>query len=139
MIDDEERREIATRLRELCDYSTAETIVRICLELDDRELMNRVTRRMSDRIADLIDPDTRGQCPKSCPEMSGIDPDTRKCDRDALLELADEMEAQADTGMCLVSRTCHGCAADNPGGSCERESMMEASRRIRDALGVKDG
>lgn len=133
MVTADERREVARKLRELCDYETAETIVRTCLGFERGELMDKVTRRrMSDRIADLIDPaesgqdqdkngtcrDESGQCPKAARNCS--EP-TRKCDRDALLELADGMRRDAREHISSTSLT------------------LVYAARILSAIGVDDG
>lgn len=159
MVTDDDRREAARKLRGLCDYETAETIVRTCLGFERGELMDKVTRRrMSDRVADLIDPvesgqdqdengtcrDESGRCPKTCPEMSGIDPDTRncseptrKCDRDALIKLAVELDQKAlellKTNDLDSNRKRRGMR------SAHASDLMAASSRIRDALGVENG
>ena len=69
------------------------------------------------RLADLIDPDTTTDTTKS-PEL------TTKCDRDALLALADE---------------CGDASRAYAGDGHELTSMQLAnvSRRIREALGVE--
>ena len=81
-----------------------------------------VRRRMSDRIADLIDPG----------DMSHGCRDTVACDRDALLELADELDSSAS--MLLKqndldpNRKRRGMRRDHA------LSLMAASGCIREAL-----
>ena len=90
MATDDERREVAERLRGMHDYETAVPIIRACLGLKRGELMDDETRRrMSDRLADLIDPD--------CDEgrYEGVHT-ARPVDRDALLALADKIDHHAD-------------------------------------------
>lgn len=126
MIGAEERREAARKLRELCDYCDENDFV-----LDDSDWPGI----MSDyiwpegsgchtchddcrRLADLIDPgpdnpDTDGRKPDRCPDASGID-------REALMELAEEMdEVFPDSRDVAV------------------EYIEDYARRIREALGVK--
>lgn len=97
------------------DYETAIPIVRTCLGLRRGELMDDETRRrMSDRLADLIDPESgqnRDTVPKESPAVQ-IAPecvcdatatrdtslscrDTVACDREALLAEAKEAEKSA--------------------------------------------
>ncbi|WP_143786148.1 hypothetical protein [Olsenella sp. An293] len=64
------------------------------------------------RLADLIDPDTTTDTTKS-PDL------TTKCDRDALLALADEMDERAPYGWY----------------SGERDSLRDYARRIHEACG----
>ena len=71
MATDDERRRVAAALRGMHDYETPIPIIRTCLGLRPGMLMDGETRRrMSDRLADLIEP---------------------SCDREELLALADEM------------------------------------------------
>ena len=74
-ITDGEKRIVAAALRGMHDYETANNIVRMCLGLGPGMLMDKGTRRrLSDRIADLIEP---------------------SCDREALLSVARGLEAIA--------------------------------------------
>ena len=103
MVTDDERREVAERLRGMHDYETAVPIIRACLGLKRGELMDDETRRrMSDRLADLIDPgDTcehwrGGECFALGPcDTSQTCRDTVACDREALLAEAKEAEKSA--------------------------------------------
>ena len=58
-ITDGEKRIVAAALRGMHDYETANNIVRMCLGLGPGMLMDKGTRRrLSDRIADLIEPNS---------------------------------------------------------------------------------
>lgn len=104
---DDERREIAARLREMNDYEIPVEIVRTCLGLKTGEVMYKEERRrLSDRIADLIEP---------------------SCDRDELIELADELEEKAQ-----FARASTKHAVIYVGYAREYESL---ARRIREACG----
>lgn len=113
MISDEERREVARRLREAASYY--ESMER---DVDFYPVESTLglkpagetayTPESVRSLADLIDPDTTTDTTKS-PEL------TTKCDRDALLALADELEedacwevqAQGDTsGAWRAKDTC---------------------------------
>lgn len=84
---DKERREVARRLREL-DYSDLQESL-ICAYLDALGIKGYEDWiGIAHRLADLIDPDTTTDTTKS-PELA------TKCDRDALLALADVMERKA--------------------------------------------
>lgn len=147
MVTDDERREIARKLRKKYEERCARTMepqdvfIQYYNYLKDLESCLPDCKSMFTLLADLIEPsesghdqdkngtcrDESGQCPKSCPEMSGIEPDTRKsseptrkCDRDALLELSDEMKRC----IYLSPKKC-------------KEVHRGWSNRIRDALEVK--
>ena len=88
MIYDTERREVARRLREL-DYSGLQESL-ICAYLDALGIEGYEDWvGIAHRLADLIDPDTTTDTTKT-------PTDTTNCDRDALLELADEMQSELD-------------------------------------------
>lgn len=126
MINDTERREVARRLREVNPYRNysytipyhrytpaAEYLAELAGALGYSP-KNDVSRlEFQSRLADLIDPDTTTDTTKTAP-------DTTKCDRDALLELADEMDMDAG---------CHAYVDDY--------EVYGYARRIRDALGVE--
>lgn len=113
MINDIERRKVAAKLRELGVYvfdpDNTYELLADALGVDDFE----GTDELFNRLADLIEPDTTTDTTKTAP-------DTTKCDRDALMELADEMDERAPYGWY----------------SGERDSLREYARRIREALGV---
>ena len=84
MTTDDERREVARRLRGL-DYSDLRESL-ICAYLDALGIKGYEDWvGIAHRLADLIDPDTTTDTTKT-------PTDTTKCDRDALLALAEEME-----------------------------------------------
>lgn len=91
MVTNDERREVARRLRELPDDSTYPDLIGAIADHDGWY----AAADAADRLADLIEPsegqnepdvsvdrglgteggrspDTGGQCPKSCPKMSGV-------------------------------------------------------------------
>lgn len=93
MITDEERREVARRLRKL-DYDDLRESL-ICAYLDALGIEGYENWvGIAHRLADLIDP---------TPKSSESAP---KCDREALLELADEMEAEVLISGVSASRNC---------------------------------
>ena len=110
---DDERREVARRLREIADRhdGVAATIVerRLGLESDERFLAGSVfTSKSVGRLADLIEPSdtTSRQCR-----------DSVACDREALLALAQELSMEGMDGWLV--------------------SPAQYARRIRKALGVE--
>lgn len=136
MASDSECREVARRLRSvdvndiLFDSELVDAIEHACGSKRKRRDFGKII----ERLADLIEPsegqdepdvsvdrdrgtergrspDTCGQCPKSCPKMSGID-------RDALLALSDKMQIQQ-----YMREDARWLRWD------------EAARRIREALG----
>lgn len=119
----DERMAAAERLRSLCDYPTAATVVRACLGLKPGETMDIETRRRTgDRIADLIEPG------KNSPIILRAEIDRAMLERtvlktvvnlENLLALADEMER----------RKVWSCTA-------ERDWSRGMARRIRKACGV---
>lgn len=132
-VTDDERREVARRLRELGKvvYSPDNTyeLMADALGVDDFE----GTDELFDRLADLIEPGKQNvrcvaevkidgeQLEKlahdAAVELTGID-------RDALLALADEMEFD-------------GAGALDDEDWC-KPLLVEYARRIREALGVQD-
>ena len=118
MTTDDERREVATRLRNNASQDMAWVIPWAVFNDAEQHASEAVVRR----LADLIEP------PKQCPYY---DSGRHRCsihdvptiDRDALLALADELEAQqANKGIRQIGPYMQ------PG---------EAARRIRKALGVE--
>lgn len=104
---DDERREVAARLRGMDDYAIPVEIVRTCLGLKPGEVMYKEERRrLSDLIADLIEP---------------------SCDRDELMALADELEEKAQ-----FARASTEHAVIYAGYAREYEGF---ARRIREACG----
>ena len=112
MTTDDERREVARRLREL-DYSDLQgSLIRADLDALGIEGYTNCVG-IAHRLADLIDPDTTTDTAKT-------PTDTTKCDRDALLELADEMQGELDE-----------CASDHEIAG----NLQSQIDRIREALG----
>lgn len=120
MTSDAERREVARRLRHswanVPDKNPARHQLRVLFEIysavgladdDDADAID-----LFDRLADLIEPD------------HGVDSD-KMVDRDALLEMADEMEFD-------------GAGALDDEDWC-KPLLVEYASRIREALGVTDG
>lgn len=124
----DERREIARRLREYPDphFPTEQTTANAyravveCIYPDGEE--PRSIRQILDRLAGLVDPDTQapkgtadaeiGQCPAGCPGAS--------VDREALLELAGNLdEASGSVGK----------------NSAPSWMLSEAAKVIRKAIG----
>ena len=132
---DDERREVAQRLRELArdvdevsDFDLARTF--------SLEATSRYGYDSGDvlRFADLIDPPT--QCPyyRSNRHYCSIH-DVPAIDREALRALADEMEqAGKDYRYQMVENACcDNLINDAP------DDFIDYARRIREALGVTDG
>ena len=119
MINDEERREVARRLREL-DYAGLQESL-ICAYLDALGIKGYEDWvGIAHRLADLIDPGGHECVPGGCP--LNVRHDNDFVDRDALLELADEMQGELD--------------------ECEDEheivgKLQYRIDRIREALGVE--
>lgn len=140
MITDDERREIAGKLRSMKDYETAGVIVRTLLGLEPGELMNDVVRRrMSDRVADLVEP---------TPSCEFWDAEGRECycvrtvrpvDRGTLLALADGLDKDADN-IISAARNAQFTGGRPRMGEAKNEAYKWRSiaRRIREALGVED-
>ena len=111
MATDDDRREVARRLRESAEngiYTSAGHVLADIFGISGNS-------NIFNRLADLIEPDTTK--PGS---------DTTKCDRDALLALADKLECDGD---------CNGC---DMGGGIWCGAQVYAACRIREALGVSD-
>ena len=118
MTTDDERREVARRLRGL-DYSDLRESL-ICAYLDALGIKGYEDWvGIAHRLADLIDPDTTTDTTKT-------PTDTTKCDRDALLALADELEEDA----CWE--------VQSPGVDNRAWRLKDVCDRIREALGVSD-
>jgi len=112
MVTEAERRDVAHMLRELRYDNIDEIFPRIGLTWKDGWL------DFCRRIADYVEPDTTTDTTKS-PEV------TTKCDRDALLALADELEEDA----CWE--------VQSPGVDNRAWMLKDVCDRIREALGVE--
>ena len=124
MVSDDERREVAERLRQawanVPDANPARHHLRVLYEIYAAVGLNDDgvdAIDLFDRLADLIDPD--------CEEgRYSVARTARPVDREALLALADELECDGD---------CNGC---DMGGGIWCGAQVYAARRIREALGV---
>lgn len=140
MISDDDRRDVVRRLRNLKLEDPTHGYItwgQIALTINPG---GGTFSELPDLLADLIEPserqnepdvsvgrdrgaeggrspDTGGQCPKSCPKMSGVS----GIDRDALIALADKMHGQQ-----YLREDARVLRWD------------EAARRIREALGADD-
>ena len=115
MATDSEKREIAERLREL-DYSDLQESL-ICAYLDALGIKGYEDWiGIAHRLADLIEP-----APK-CSEA------TPKCDRDALLALADEIHGLVENREIRFFHTVQ----------VHESTLATIETRIRSALGVDD-
>lgn len=126
MISDEERCEVARRLRDMrlkpwddtaCEIASCAGIVCCNSECHGSDETPECARALCDRLADLIEPQTSKQ---TNPRESSLS--ASLCDRDALLALADEIN---DT------------SCDNHGElSVSLGDVWGWAQAIRDALGV---
>lgn len=120
--DDDERREVARRLRGL-DYSDLQESL-ICAYLEALGIEGYADWvGIAHRLADLIEPPT--QCPYYHSDRHYCSAYDDVVDRDALLALADEMESDA-----RVLGDDYGVAAD---------VLRTRAAQLREAFGVHDG
>lgn len=115
MVTNDERRRVAERLRELASDAEEVSDFDLAKTLD----LGAVSRygydpRDVERLADLIDPDTTTDTTKS-PEL------TAKCDRVALMALADECDEMMSDGYSIGPH-----------------EVYRIARRIREACGVAE-
>ena len=123
MVNDDERREVARRLRgikdtrEGCGHELCCDLWAAIFDSDYRctDLCDECEVAVLDYLADLIEPnqDKIGTCPENVLKASGID-------RHALLELADDIDKQTDGSMF----------------DAWLEDGHYIARRIREAVGV---
>ena len=136
MIDDSERREVARRLREYASFDCEDEGEEECL-VDCADWGERVLNLLGcgdtegecyAALADLIEPDTTS-------DTTNPDADTTKCDRDALLALADEFESGA--------RDARAHKWNEPANAAMAIALADEyeanARRIREACGEVDG
>ena len=124
MATDDERRRVARKLREYASWDGEEDCFVDCADWGER-VLNLLYRDGEDRtegeyyarLADLIDPDTTT-------DTTNPGADTTKCDREALLAMADEMYGRLDE----YDAALHG-------GIYMANEMRKYARRIRRALG----
>lgn len=131
MISDDERSEVARRLRECRGgWSSGEcyyTIIGV-LGLPDTSREDGGAALYA-RLADLIEPPT--QCPYYHSDRHHCSAYDDVVDRDALLALADILGSTRETD-------CRGCRLEGAGcAECSSGVAHEAARRIRKALGVE--
>ena len=112
MTTDDERREVATRLRKAIGLTEFAEV----LGFDWTDDSDWGWKDVSNLVADLIEP-----------AQDHFADSGKKVDRDALLALADEIECDGE---------CDGCDMSD-GIWCDAQGY--AARRIREALGVSDG
>lgn len=127
MVTDDERREVARRLRETGEElgSTALLWYHIAKILGVRTATDGKTA--CDMLADLIEsgePSGHECVPGDCP--LNVRHDNDRIDREALLALADDFEEQAEAARGLVQEP-----------DSEVEAYAYCARRIREALGVE--
>ena len=123
MISDEERREVARRLREYSGGRKAFHLGRLCAAcgIDKSRLMSRTTDADVEawaHLADLIEPSGHECVPGECP--LNVRHDSDFIDRDALLALADDIDKQTDGSMF----------------DARLEDGHYIARRIREAVGA---
>ena len=116
MITDDERREVATRLRNNASQDMAWVIPWAVFN----DAAEHGAREVMERLADLIEPPRQCPCYDSVRHRCSIH-DVPTIDRDALLELADDLDRMGDGSMY------DPCISDEYG----------IARRIREALGVE--
>ena len=130
MTTDNERREMARRLREHSGARlfTGEDVERL-IGIELSGFRPKYADNSYNRLADLIDPGESGQNrDKNQDSVQMESPAVQKapeCDREALLALADELEEDA----CWEVQT--------PGDTSGAWRLKDACDRIREALGVE--
>ena len=135
MATDDERRRVAAALREYASFDCEDEGEEECL-VDCADWGERVLNLLGcgdtegecyAALADLIDPDVNSH-QDSHPDLGTAEvvaPQVSKCDRDALLALADELEEDA----CWEVQT--------PGDTSGAWRLKDACDRIREAMGIK--
>lgn len=137
---DNERREVARRLRELrSGWSSGECyyIIIHALELPDTSREDGGAALYA-RLADLIEPSIPadpGEAGLASLEGFIREHTEKPVDRDALLELADEMFEDA-IGLAFISQLEKNEELQDL-QSTMAKALMDYARRIREALGVK--
>ena len=127
MVTDDERREVARRLREL-DYADLQESL-ICAYLDALGIEGYMDWiGIAHRLADLIDPDTTTDTTKTH-EL------TTKFDRDALLALAGGLEAYADRILKAAKSAQFGGGPRMGEAKHDADEWRSIARRIREACG----
>ena len=129
MISDNERREVATRLRNNASQDMAWVIPWAVFN----DAAEHGAREVMERLADLIEPPRQCPCYDSERHRCSIH-DVPTIDRDALLALADEIDRSA-----LEILKTNDLDPNRKRRSMRMErakDLMAASSRIREALGV---
>ena len=122
-MENDERREVARRLREYSGGRKAFHLGRLCAAcgIDKSRLMSRTTDADVEawaHLADLIEPSGHECVPGECP--LNVRHDSDFIDRDALLALADDIDKQTDGSMF----------------DARLEDGHYIARRIREAVGA---
>lgn len=137
-VTDDERCKAAENLRYLADYPGAP--VQYAEQLRD-ELYGAVfsdglahdCSELFTRLADLIEPDTTTDTTKDAQ-------DTTKCDRDALLALAEVLstpELETDCGTCPLRKWCEEARDSGNRITCFECKLWHTADVIREALGIE--
>lgn len=121
MATDDDRRDVARRLRNLPGDSTYPDLIGVIADRDGWY----PAADAADRLADLIEPSGHECVPGECP--LNVRHDNDRIDRDALLALADELEEDA----CWE--------VQSPGVDNCAWRLKDVCDRIREALGVEHG
>lgn len=128
---------MAAALRGMHDYETAAQIIRTCLGLKPGMLMDAETRRrLSDHIADLIEPPLQCQHYHSDRHYCSVHEDMTAVDRESLLALAEGLECRADE----LIRAAHHARFSGLGPTMDRakhdaSELRGIARRIREVCG----
>lgn len=132
MITDEERRNIAARLR---DMDESASVMDMILIIEPCMKMPYTWRDLAERIADLIEPPL--QCPHYHSDIHycSIHEDIQPIDRGAMLELADEMESFS-APLCMDCTISNYCERNDGAFSCADSWVREYADRMRKILGV---
>lgn len=134
---DTERREVAHNIRENyvrggLGYKVASAYnIAMAIGMNPGVLVGDI--ELWNRLADLIEPDTTTDTTKS-PEF------TTKCDRDALLALAEVLstpELETDCGTCPLRKWCEEARDSGNRVTCFECKLWHTADVIREALGIE--
>ena len=130
-ISTDERREVARRLREYDNEEAREQLVD-CADWGERVLnmldCGDTEGECYAALADLIEPATK--CSEAAP----------KCDRDALLALAEVLstpELETDCGTCPLRKWCEEARDSGNRITCFECKLWHTADVIREALGIE--
>ena len=135
MATDDERREVAERLREHSGARlfTGEDVERL-IGIELSGFRPKDADNSYNRLADLIEPSESGQNrdrnQDSVQKESPIVQIEHECDREALLALAEDVADSAAMATVMDA---------SEGAKMLAEMLLDIARRIREALGVTDG